>query len=93
MAPITQIELHKRIIDTAIKAGVKRLILSEFGTNVPELQTTQPVPIYQGKIEIRKYMESKEGQGLTWTGVVVGAFFDWSATLSYSSSVYCVYAH
>lgn len=83
MAPITQIELHKRIIDIAIKAGVKRLILSEFGTNVPELQTTQPVPIYQGKIEIREHMKSKEGQGLTWTGLVVGAFFDWSATLYY----------
>ena len=93
MAPITQIELHKRIIDIAIKAGVKRLILSEFGTNVPELQTTQPVPIYQGKIEIREYMKSKEGQGLTWTGLVVGAFFDWSATLSYCSPDCCVYAH
>ena len=93
MAPITQIELHKRIIDVAIKAGVKRLILSEFGTNVPELQTTQPVPIYQGKVEIREYTETKEGQGLTWTGLVVGAFFDWSATLQYLSRVCCVYAH
>ena len=93
MAPITQIELHKRIIDVAIKAGVKRLILSECGTNVPEVQTTQPVPIYQGKVEIREYMETKEGQGLTWTGLVVGAFFDWSATLQYLSRVCCIYAH
>ena len=83
MAPITQIDLHKRIIDTAIKVGVKRLILSEFGTHIPELQTTEPVPIYQGKIEIREHMKSKEGQDLTWTGLVVGAFFDWSATLNY----------
>ena len=68
----------------AIEAGVKRLILSEFGTNVPELQTTEPVPIYQGKIDIREYMKTKEGQGLTWTGLVVGAFFDWCVTLKYS---------
>ena len=93
MAPITQIELHKRIIDVAIKAGVKRLILSEFGTNVPELQTTEPVPIYQGKIEIREYMRSKDGHGLTWTGLVVGAFFDWSATLKHLSHSCFVYAH
>lgn len=79
MAPITEVATHKTIIDAAIKAGVKRIILSEFGTNVPELQTTEPLAqVYKGKVEIRKYMESKEGQGLTWTGLVVGAFFDWS---------------
>lgn len=80
MAPITEVATHKTIIDAAIQAGVKRIILSEFGTNVPELQTTEPLAeIYRGKVEIRKYMESKEGQGLTWTGLVVGAFFDWYA--------------
>ena len=78
MAPITEVATHKTIIDAAIKAGVKRIILSEFGTNVPELQTTEPLAeVYKGKVEIRKYMEDKEGQGLTWTGLVVGAFFDW----------------
>lgn len=79
MAPITEVTLHKKIIDAAIKANVMRIILSEFGTNVPELQTTTPVPIFQGKVEIREYMKSKEGQGLTWTGLVAGAFFDWFA--------------
>lgn len=79
MAPITEVATHKTIIDAAIEAGVKRIILSEFGTNVPELQTTEPLaPIYKGKVEIRKFLESKEGQGLTWTGLVVGAFLDWS---------------
>ena len=72
---------------------MKRLILSEFGTNIPELQTTEPVPIYQGKIEIREHMKCKEVQGLTWTGLVAGAFFDWSATLKYLSCVYFVYVH
>lgn len=82
MAPITEIATHKTIIDAAIKAGVKRIILSEFGTNVPELQTTQPLAeVYKGKVEIRNYMESKVGEGLTWTGLVVGAFFDWYVLL------------
>ena len=81
MAPITEVATHKTIIDAAIEAGVKRIVLSEFGTNVPELQTTEPLAeVYKGKVEIRKYMESKEGHGLTWTGLVVGAFFDWYAT-------------
>lgn len=80
MAPISEVETHKTIIDAAVKAGVKRIILSEFGTNVPELQTTEPLAeVYRGKVEIRKYMESKVEQGLTWTGLVVGAFFDWYA--------------
>lgn len=78
MAPITEVATHKTIIDAALEAGVKRIILSEFGTNVPELQTTEPLAeVYRGKVEIRKHMEGKEGKGLTWTGLVVGAFFDW----------------
>ena len=77
MAPITAVATHKAIIDAAIKAKVSRIVLSEFGTNVPELQTTEPVPIYQGKIEIREYMKSRESSELTWTGLVVGAFLDW----------------
>ena len=78
MAPINELATHKTIIDAAIKARVKRIMLSEFGTNVPELQTTAPLAeVYEGKVKIRKYMEGKEGQGLTWTGLVVGAFFDW----------------
>ena len=85
MAPITEVALHKRIIDVAIKAGVKRILLSEFGTNVPELQTTEPAPIYDGKVEIREYMKAREGQGLTWTALVVGAFFDWFAAFAPSA--------
>ena len=77
MAPITEVSTHKTIIDAAIKAKVKRIVLSEFGTNIPELQTTEPVAIYQGKVEIREYAKSKESTGLTWTGLVVGAFLDW----------------
>ena len=85
MIPITEVALHKKIVDAAIKANVKRLILSEFGTNVPELQTTEPTPRYQGKIEVRDYMESKSGQGLTWTGLVVGAFLDWYVSILVSA--------
>ena len=77
MAPITEVAIHKAIIDAAIKAGVKRIVLSEFGTNVPELQTTEPVSVFQGKVQIREYMKSRESKGLTWTGLVVGAFLDW----------------
>lgn len=91
MAPITEVVLHKRIIDAAIKAEVKSLILSELGTNVPELQNSEPVPIYRGKVEIRDYMKSREGQGLTWTGLVVGAFFDWSALLTITANVMLVF--
>ena len=86
MAPINEVATHKTIIDAAIKAKVKRIILSEFGTNLPELQTTAPLAeVYEGKMQIRKYMEGKEAQGLTWTGLVVGAFFDWYAKTPFTS--------
>jgi len=91
MAPITEIATRKRIIEAAIKAGVKRITLSAFGTNVPELQTTEPVEAFRGKVEIREFMRSREREGLTWTGLVVGAFLDWFVFNLRSASTVCFY--
>lgn len=67
----------KSLIDAAIKAGVKRFIPSEFGSDTSDSAVVDKVPIFGGKQEIAKYLQSKEPSGLTWTAIINGAFFDW----------------
>jgi uncharacterized protein YbjT (DUF2867 family) len=65
------IQKHKTLIDAAAKAGVKRFIPSEFGTVVKK------VPRFGLKREVADYLRSKEKNGLSWTALVTGIFFDW----------------
>lgn len=67
----------KLLIDGAIKAGVKRFIPSEFGSDTSDHKVVERVPLFAGKEEIVKYLQSKEPSGLSWTAIINGAFFDW----------------
>jgi len=68
---------QKVIIDAAIKAGVKRFIPSEFSTNTLSEAVRQLVPVFEPKKAILQYLMEKESTGLTWTGLSIGAMFDW----------------
>jgi len=56
---------------------VKRYIPGEFGSNSGSEAAREAVPIFVKKWEIRNYLVEKEREGLSWTGVICGAFFDW----------------
>ena len=63
MAPISEIASHEMIMNAAITVGAKKIVLSDCGTNVPELQTTELLSeVHRGESEMKKYMESKEGR-------------------------------
>lgn len=68
---------QKTLVDAAIKAGVKRYIPSEFGTDVLNPKTSE-LPVFTPKVEVTKYLEqvAKEGR-ITYTRVVSGIFLDW----------------
>lgn len=74
---------QKKIVDAAIKAGVKRFIPSEFGSNTDSKEAQALVPVFSRKIEIREYLDSKSSDGLTWTGIVTGPIFDRSLKLGF----------
>ena len=74
------IDQHKLLIDVAVKAGVKRYIPGEFGSNTPDPQVVEHVPIFKGKATIADYLKTKESEGMTWTGIITGGFFDWSVS-------------
>ena len=68
-------KLQRSIIDSAIKAGVKRLIPSHFGGNA-ENPTMLAFESRGAKLDsIIHYLRTKESE-LTWTTTVTGIFFD-----------------
>lgn len=70
------------MIDAAVAAGVKRFIPSEFGSDTNNKSAQELVPVFQKKVEVKEYLESKTGSGLTWTGIVTGPVFDRVSPLS-----------
>lgn len=78
LLPTTDAQTHKSIIDASIKAGVKRIIPSEFGSDTSNPAIIDEVPIiFKAKQEVAQYLQSKEETGLSWTGIFTGCFFDW----------------
>lgn len=71
------VDEQKSIIDAAIEAGVRRFIPSEFGVDTSSPTLGEYVPPVKAKTATVGYLKTKEHTGLTWTGVIVGAFFDW----------------
>lgn len=67
----------KTLIDAAIKAEVKTIIPSEFGSDTSEDAVVQSLPFFAQKREVLDYLRTKESSGLTWSGIITGAFFDW----------------
>ena len=68
-----------KLIDAAIKAGVRRFIPSEYG-HPPENTRNEdimPSSTYGVKKDILAYLQQKESTGLSWTAFATGAFFDW----------------
>ena len=71
------IQTQTSIIDAAIKAGVKRFIPAEFGSNTANQKAVELVPVFKGKEKITNYLKSKESEGISWTSLANGPFFDW----------------
>lgn len=66
-----------RLIDLAIKAGVKRFVPSEFGSDTRHPNAMAILPQYfGGKNATVDYLKTKEKDGLTWSSFVTGPFFE-----------------
>lgn len=61
---------QKKYADAAVKAGVKRFLPSEYGSDVTSKAVQAKVPIFGTKVEVVKYLQSKEKDGLSWTALV-----------------------
>ncbi|KAH7417196.1 hypothetical protein BKA64DRAFT_292234 [Cadophora sp. MPI-SDFR-AT-0126] len=71
------IPYQKLLIDAAVKAGVKRVIPSEFGCDLKNPRT-RTLPIYAAKVEIEEYLDALAVKSaLSYTLVYNGPFLDW----------------
>ena len=74
------------IIDAAIEAGVKRIVPSEFSSNLEAKAKNDKLPHINDKLIIREYVEKKAAAGeIEWSSINNGPFFDLGTYLSPSS--------
>ncbi len=64
------------IIDAAIEAGIRRFIPSEYGVDTSDPIIGEIAPPAGTKNEVVAYLKSKQNTGMSWTALIVGAFFD-----------------
>ncbi|KAL3426304.1 isoflavone reductase family protein [Phlyctema vagabunda] len=72
--PNPRLSGEKIWMDAAIAAGVKRIVPSEYSTNL-EAKASQTLPIVKDKLEIRKYVQELASAGkIDWTSINNGPF-------------------
>jgi hypothetical protein len=73
--PNPRLASDKIWMNAAVSAGVKRIVPSEFSSNL-ETKLSQALPIVTEKLEIRKYAEGLASSGkIEWTSINNGPFF------------------
>ncbi|MCJ1435983.1 hypothetical protein MMC27_005361 [Xylographa pallens] len=68
-----------KLVDAAVKAGVKRFLPSEYSCNSQNAQVPALIPIFGLKVQTNKHLKAQESKGLTWTAIETGPAFDWGA--------------
>ncbi|KAI2616797.1 NAD(P)-binding protein [Hypoxylon sp. NC1633] len=71
------------LLDAAVKAGVKRFIPSEFGSDTFHEKTSR-LPGYHEKVVVREAINKAVAESnLTWSAVLCGPFLDWCIALNF----------
>lgn len=66
----------KQLIDAAIKAGVKCIIPSDYGSCIATEKTIALFPLAANGAKVIEYLTSADLKGMTWTAVKCGMLFD-----------------
>ncbi|KAI1141451.1 NmrA-like family protein [Hypoxylon sp. FL0543] len=74
---------ESKFVHAAIKAGVKRFIPSDFGSNTRNQNTLDMFPMMTNKARVINGLKSEEGSGLTWTAICVGLIVDTGLTTGF----------
>lgn len=74
------VQHHHRMIDAAVAAGVKYFIPSEFGFDWMDPGVFPLLPLFARKHSAIEYLKTKEKNGLSWTMIITGLWFDWASS-------------
>ncbi|KAF1986697.1 NAD(P)-binding protein [Aulographum hederae CBS 113979] len=66
------------VVDAAVECGVKRFIPSEYGLDSALAAAPEEIPPLKQKQETISLLRTKQDQGMSWTAVCVGGYFDWA---------------
>ncbi|KAF4922812.1 Isoflavone reductase-like protein IRL [Colletotrichum viniferum] len=80
MLPIIALGEQQKVAEAAIKAGVKRLIPSEYGSDSSSDLVIEAVPFFQPKKAQLDWLTSHE-EHISWTANITSPFFDWGLEL------------
>jgi nucleoside-diphosphate-sugar epimerase len=72
----TSTRTQTSLVDSAIAAGVKVFLPSEFGVDTAASNVVEILPGVKPKIDTVQYLKSVEDK-ISWAVVVTGALFDW----------------
>ena len=71
------------LVEAAAKAGVKRFIPSEFGSNLLN-EKTRALPVYKDKIAVQDALQKEAAVGgMSYTLVFNGPFLDWGVMVGF----------
>ncbi|KAK7740632.1 hypothetical protein SLS62_011074 [Diatrype stigma] len=83
----TAVQSQKVLIDASIAAGVKRILPSDFGSNLDN-PLSRKLPVYVQKIEAQQYAQEKaKTTDLSYTFIYNSAFLDWGLTHNFILNV------
>ncbi|KAF7560195.1 hypothetical protein G7046_g3954 [Stylonectria norvegica] len=69
---------QQKVVDAAVKAGVKRFLPSEFSASSEDAAVLQLLPLFAQKKALIDSLKTMQSKGLTWTAVVTSGLLDWS---------------
>ena len=73
----TSLATQYPLFSAAIKAGVKRILPSEFGSDTT-VEANKSNPVYKQKIEVEQWLAEKvKGTETSYTSVINNCFLDW----------------
>lgn len=77
--PLKDVNEHLRLIEAALRAGIKRIIPADFGScDASDPLPSQLLKLYRDKNMVREKCEqlAKHNPSFSWTALVCGHFFD-----------------
>jgi len=75
------------LVEAAVKAGVKRFIPSEFGSNTA-VEKTRSLPCFKDKVAVQDALQkAAANSALTYTAVVNGPFLDWGISYGFIANL------
>jgi len=67
---------HSALVQASIKAGVKRVVASHYGSNIGNEAAQKIFPVAATKAAMVKELKGLEREGWSWTTISCGVFFD-----------------